>query len=243
MSKKKQPRLHFPVAILLRDGTAIVDATEADAAVRARLPDGCVAPARALLLKVEADVAGQKSKAGDVGEMTLAQEAKFAQLNIWIAKARKTARKAFKGQTVKLHEEFQVGVNKPMDLPSVRTRAGIIIASLQKPANQPALKLKGWLEADTEAFSELHQDLGGTDETQESSKGTAQGATSLVQTDALALNDQVMAMQNAADLQYPAENPANIENRVKFRIGTFPPKSGGSDDEEPTPPTPPPPPA
>ena len=66
--------------------------------------------------------------------------------------ARETAKRAFKGQDVKLREEFQVGVNKPNDLGSVLQRARIVLASLQKAANTAALAGKGWLAADTQTL-------------------------------------------------------------------------------------------
>jgi hypothetical protein len=42
---------------------------------------------------------------------------------------------------VKLHQEFQVGINSPHDLGSILSRADIILASVQNAANLSTLKL------------------------------------------------------------------------------------------------------
>ncbi len=92
-------RFHFPIATLLRDGDAIATAAEPHPELNARLPDGCVAQTRAQLGTVAADDATMKEKKGGVGALTQEQNAKFGQLNQWIARARarKTAGLAFPG--------------------------------------------------------------------------------------------------------------------------------------------------
>ena len=77
-----------------------------------------------------------------------------------MGRARQTATLAFPGQTVKLHEEFQVGVSTPTDLASILSRAYIILAALKKADNLAALKLKGWLDADTTTFAAVRGQLG-----------------------------------------------------------------------------------
>jgi hypothetical protein len=52
------------------------------------------------------------------------------------------------------------------------------------------------------------------------------------------LYDHLATIQNAADLNYPAENPANAGVRDEFRLDTYPPRGGGSGGTTP-PPAPP----
>ena len=154
-------RFHFPIAILSRDGEAITSAAEKHAELTARLPAGNVTQARALIGQVAAGITGQKGKLADVGTLTAAQNASLQTLRTWMSRARQTATLAFAGQTVKLHEEFQVGVTTPTDLGSILTRADIILAALNKTDNLAALKLKGWLDADTGVTYSEHYDAAG----------------------------------------------------------------------------------
>src|ERR1039458_7703640 len=138
---------HFPIAILTHNGKLITDAAVANAAVAARSPD----------TKVNKDVAGQKIAHGELGNLTPVQHTNLDTLQYWMQQARETAKLAFPGQSVKLHQEFQVGINSPHDLDSILSRADIILASVQNAANLPTLKLKGWTDAETASFrSEEH---------------------------------------------------------------------------------------
>ena len=229
-------RFHFPIPILSRDGEAITSAAEKHAELTARLPAGNVTQARALIGQVAAGITGQKGKLADVGTLTAAQNASLQTLRTWMGRARQTASLAFTGQTVKLHEEFQVGVTTPTDLASILSRADIILAALKKADNLAALKLKGWLDADTTAFAAVRGQLGSGDVTQETAKGGAKDATGSRNHVANDLYDHLATIQNAADLQWPAENPANAGVRDEFRLDTFPPRGGSGT----TPPTPPP---
>ena len=101
-------------------------------------------------------------------------------------------------------------------------------AAVKKPANLAALKLKGWLDADTGAFENARGKLGDTDQTQEDAKGGAKGATGSRNHVANELYDHLLTIQNAADLQWPAEDQANGPVRDEFRLDTFPPRGGGN---------------
>ena len=234
-------RVHFPTATLLRDGEGIVTAAEAHAELAPRLPEGFLAETRTLLKQVAADTTGQKGKRADAGTLTTAQNTKLKALQTWMGKARYTAGLAFRGQDVKLHEEFQVGVNGPHDLGAILQRADIILAALKKPDNAAALKLKGWLDSDTEAFATMRGALSATAQTQKTAKGGAKNATGQRIRDANGLYDHLLTIQNAADLQWPAEDPANTGVRDEFRLTTFPPRGGAAAPEPPAPPPTPPP--
>lgn len=233
-------KFHFPIAVLTHDGTAIADALETHTELNTRLPDGYLTATRAALAKVAAGNTAQKSKRADVGDLTLEQNNNLAAVKNWMSKARQTAGLAFFGQTVKLHEEFQVGINTPTDLASVLTRADIILAALGKAANLPALKSKGWIEADTTAFQTVRATLGDADENQEIAKGGAKDATGTRNKDANDAYDHLAAIQNAADLQWPADASGNSGVRDEFRMNTYPPRGGSSSPTPPpTPPAPP----
>jgi hypothetical protein len=216
---------HFPIAILTHNGQLIIAAALANPAVAARLPAGYTATATASLATVNADVASQKTAHGELGNLTPAQHTNLDVIQYWITQARKTAKLAFAGQDVKLHQEFQVSINSPHDLGSILHRADIIIASLQTATNLPTLLLKGWTAADTAAFIAARATFGTVDVTQQADKGGAIVSTSTKNLDAANLYEQLLTIQNAADLQWPASNPANAGIRDQFRLNTFPPAS------------------
>jgi len=99
-------------------------------------------------------------------------------------------------------------------------------ASVKKADNLAALKLKGWIDADTTAFTNARGALGSADLTQETAKGGAKDATTDRNHDANDLYDHLATIQNAADLQWPAEDPDNGGMRGEFRLDTFPPRGG-----------------
>ena len=237
----ENPNFHFPVSLLLQEADAILNAAEGHAAqINARLPQNFVSGARALASDVSAQDVKQKSDAGDVGSLTMEQNAKLDALSAQMTNARETAKRAFKGQDVKLREEFQVGVNKPGDLGSVLQRARIILASLQKAANAAALAGKGWLAADTQALEAAIDALDAADDQQETAKSTKTGTTGGRNTVANQLYESLLTIQNAANLQWPESNSANVSVRAEFRLGKFPPRGGTPPKPEPPkPPTPP----
>jgi len=114
-------------------------------------------------------------------------------------------------------------------------RADIIIASLQNADNLAALKLKGWTDGETTAFVTARKSFGTGDETKQGAKGGGKDSTTVKNTDAADLYERLLTIQNAADLQWPATNPANAGVRDQFRLNTFPPAGSTS-----TPPPPPP---
>ncbi len=234
-------KFHFPLATLLRDGDGIATAAEAHTELAPRLADGLLTGTRTLLGTVATGDTTAKGKKGAVGTLTKEQNRLLKVVTGWMTKARTTATLAFPGQDVKLHEEFRVGINTPSDLASIIQRARTIIASLRNAANLTAVKTKGWLATDTDAFELAVNNLASTDTTQETGKGGAKGATTTRNQDANTLYDNLLAIQNAADLQWPAEDPANTAVRAEFRMDTFPPRGGTSGPATPPGPTPPPP--
>ena len=155
----------------------------------------------------------------------------------YINQARKTAKLAFPGQTVKLHTEFQVGVHDTHSLNSELGRADTILASVQTTVNLPAIELKGWTDAETAAFTTVRATFPDSTNVQKSGQSDAKKATTVKDTDAANLYEHVLTIQNAANLEFPAIIPANAPIRDEFRLNTFPPDN--HTPPEPTPPTPP----
>jgi hypothetical protein len=216
---------HFPIAILTYNAQLIIAAANTNPAIAARLPATYLADTTTALNKVNADIASQKTAHGELGNLTPAQHTNLDTLQGWMNQARKTAKLAFAGQDVKLHQEFQVGINTPHDLASILKRADIIIASVQNAANLPALQLKGWTAAETTAFTTVRQTFGAMNVTQQTAKGGAKDSTTSKNADAADLYERLLTIQNAADLQWPAGDPANAGIRDQFRLNTFPPAS------------------
>jgi len=231
-------RPHFPVATLTYNGQLITTAAGEHPEIAARLPGTYLADTTSALGKVAADLTGQKNAKGELGNLTEAQHASLEILHHCLAQARKTARLAFPGQDVKLHQEFQVGVTGKYDLGSFLGRCDIVLASVQNTANLPVLKLKGWTDAETQAFLTARKSFGAGDATQQNAKGGAKTSTTTKNTDAADLYERLLTIQNAADLQWPANDPANAGVRDEFRLNTFPPAGGGGNGQQPTLPAP-----
>jgi hypothetical protein len=56
--------------------------------------------------------------------------------------------------------------------------------------------------------------------------------------DAATLYENLLTIQNAADLEWPATDPANAGVRDEFLLGIFPPDHGGNHASPPAPPQP-----
>jgi hypothetical protein len=228
---------HFPIATLTHNGQLIVAAAAANPAVAARLAANYITDTTTVLGKVTGDISGQKTAHGELGNLTPVQHANLDTLQHWMNQARKTAKLAFAGQDVKLHQEFQVGITHPHDLASVLGRADIILGSVKNAPNLAALKLKGWTDADTTAFVAARGNFGTVEQAQASAKGGAKTTTITKNADAADLYERLLTIQNAADLQWPATDPANAGIRDQFRLNQFPP-AGGNGSPTPPPPAP-----
>jgi len=186
-------------------------------------PGGGLTETPKVLGKLPADPIGQKTAKGETGNLTLAQKQNLVTLVHWMNQARKTAHLAFFGQTVKLHEEFLMGVHEDHGVATVLGRADIVLASVQIPANLAALKLKGWTDADTTGFVTVRGTFPTSTVTQKSAQSDAKKATVVKTSDADDAYEHVLTVQHAGDLEYPATDPANAPARAEFKLGIFPP--------------------
>jgi hypothetical protein len=214
---------HCPVSVITYNGNLIVAAAQKYPKVAARLPANYLTETTTALGKIPADVTGQHIAKGETGNLTAAQQANLDLLLHCMGQARKTARLAFPGQTVKLRQEFQINIHDSHALGAVLGRADIILAAVQTAANLAALKLKGWTDADTATFTTVRGTFSASSTTQQSGQSEAKKATAVKATDAANLYEHILTIQNAADLEFPALNPANAPARAEFKLGIFPP--------------------
>ena len=219
---------HIQTAIITHDGGLIIAAAQNDTAVANRLPDGYLAAAATLCTKVTGDVSTQKTAKGELGNLTAGQVQNLKILHHALAQARKTARLAFPGQTVKLHDEFQIAPHGGDDLGSFLGRVDIVLGSINVAANLTAMKTKGWSDGDTAKFQAARDAFGPAEQYRVQSISGAKNTTTLKDTDATTLYENILTIQNAADLEHPATDPANAGVRAQFLLGVFPPDHGGN---------------
>ena len=229
-------RPHFPVSILTHDGALIIAAAQNHAEIATRLTAAYLTAAAELRAKLAGDVAAQKNAKGELGNLTAGQTQNLKTVQHCLAQAQKTAKLAFAAQTVKLHQEFQIGAHDKNDLGSFLDRADIVLASVQTATNLPALKLKGWTDAETAAFQNARDAFGPAEQFRTQSTGGAKDTTTTKNTDAATLYENLLTIQNAADLQWPATDSANAGVRDEFLLNTFPPDHGGNHAPPPAPP-------
>jgi hypothetical protein len=192
-----------------------------------------------LIADIRQKVGARAGQKGGGGTLTLAQQKLMHQVTVQVSKARKTARRAFKGNSVKLHSEFLV--NKPShNAGDTLGNARIVSASLKTTDNAAALQTKGWLDADTATLDQAIGNAANSLTSADNLQHDEVGATAFVNTEANQVYDAILDLQNAADLEFPEDDPTNIATRARFLLGVFPPDHGTSPDT-PTPTAPPPP--
>lgn len=255
--------LKFDVAISTfeKESDLILTAAEDDTygpAIAPRLDDGVVASGRSLWKQLfqpaddeqqppatpEPPPAGsnaaQAQSHGAVGTLTNQQRALLAAYKPHAQKAREAARKAFKGDDVKLHDEFRVGVEPSKVVAKIVSEGRLLLTAVRNPANTAALKSKGaYISSDADAFATALDALAKSETDQEIAKGAAKGSTDARNANLNTLYDTVTTIQAAAKNQFPGDRQA----LTTFRIGLFPPKERGSGNNPqaspPTTPTPP----
>src|SRR5882724_11939909 len=208
---------HCPVHLISYTGNLIVAAAQKYPKVIARLPANYIPDATTALSRLPGDATGQKIAKGEAATLTAAQQASLVVLLHCMSQARKTAKLALPGQTVKLHEEFQIGIHESHELSAVLGRADIILAGVQTAVNLPLLKLKGWTDADTAAFVAVRATFPATSVAQQSGVSDGLKATGVKASDAASAYEHILTIQNAADLEFPPTNPANAATRAEFK--------------------------
>jgi len=223
----------MPVAVLTHNGGLIIAAAQADAAVSGRLDATLLPAADALCKKLTTDIVAQKGAKGGLGQLTQGQLLALDTLHHCLTQAQKTAKLAFPGDTVLHHQTFQTGPHEHSDLGSFLSRVDIVLGGVKN--NLAAFKTQGWSDKETTAFQTARDNFGPAEHYRETSKGGAMDKTAVKNTDAAQLYVYILSIQNAADLEYPAANPANAGTRAIFRLGIFPPDHGGNSTPAPEP--------
>ena len=237
--KTTKTKFHFPLPILVGEGKLILDAGTAHHEIAGRLDKTYLADTATVLGNVKTQATDQKQKRGQTGVLSKAQLDKIHAFHLLIANAKDTAKLAFLGQTVMLREAFQVGVHKPHDLQSQLQRGRTVLASMQAAENVPALTSKGWTADETTALDTAISNLENDKTLLENAKDASVGSTGQKNVQADDLYNRLLTVQNAANLQWPESDPANLQTRADFRLGKFPPKDHGGHHVEPAPtPTP-----
>jgi hypothetical protein len=233
-------KFNFPMSTLLYEGDLIITATEGEAAFATkRLPANFVTATRTKLGELGGKGAAKQAQAAQTGDLTQGQNDSIARMLELFGNAKDSAKRAFAGQDVKLRQEFKIGVNDPSDLGSILDRAKIVLAYAKTAANAAALKDKGWIAADTTEFEAVIKQVGDIDKAQQESRRIAITGTDDRNTAANSLYDDLLTIQNAANIEWPSSTESNRGTRDAFRIGTFPPAGGSAQPPPPTPPTPP----
>ena len=229
-------RPHFPTAILTHQGGLVIAAAKSHTEIGTRLNPTYITAADALCTQVAGDVTGQKTAKGELGNLTTAQKQNLTTLHQCMTQAAKTAKLAFPGgQTVKLHQEFQTGAHDHNDLGSFLSRCDIVLGAVTNTANLPTLKQKGWTDAETTAFQTARSAFGPAEQYRVQQISGAKDTTTQKNTDAATLYEFILTIQNAADLEWPASDPANAAVRGEFLLGIFPPDHGGNHAPTPAP--------
>jgi hypothetical protein len=231
----------FPSATLYTEGKLILstaESTEEKPLIDPRLDDGHVAATRALLTTLDPTGDSNHIIRGLLGTMTQAQRDAIRKVSKFKTRARKSAKLAYRGQSVLLHESFLIGNDGPADIATMIRNAEKLLASCTQADHAAALKKQGWIAKDNtgfdaairaakEAFKEhLDKKADSKDETND----TTQQANNLY----LGL----LAIQNAANNEHDEDDPANRGIRAKYRLGLFPPTDPESKGPS-TPTTPP----
>jgi hypothetical protein len=237
----------FPIGLLSQEADYILDAAVKYAAdIDPRLPANFVTDQRTLLDTLRTRDTGQKTSTATLGGHTISQNEALEIVNDLVARAKESAKRAFKGEEVKLRNEFQVGINAPKDMASLLQRARIVRDSCANAGNTGPLAAKGWLAADTTALTDAIDALDTADDTQEVAKGSRLAATNDRNGTANDLYEGLLTIQNAANIEWPERVETNTGVRAEFRFGFFPPRrngngnGNGNGNHQPTPPTPPP---
>jgi hypothetical protein len=202
-----------------------------------RLPEGVLAGARSRYGQLTNADTGQKGAKADATTLREAKHGQLTALMALVARARRTAKLAFKAHPGIMKNEFLVGVGKSSSVAAKVEYALIVAAACKKAPNLAALTAKGWTAADNAALDKAIAEASAGDNSHKNAQIKSVAVTDARTLAANALYDDLMAIQNAANLEWPAENPANAEIRALFRLGTFPPPvpNGHVPEAEPAP--------
>lgn len=167
------------------------------------------------------DETAQSTKTGQTGTLTRDQRAALYEMERLESGARRGARLAFADDPVKLHSEFQLGHETPRSLEAVLDRACTVLAFCRLAENVSTLKKEGWLAKETDAFAAVQKFSGSTP----AQDGSPDGRIGLIAQKTVAANavyTDTLRSQNAAWLEYPANQPGTETARACFLLDEYP---------------------
>lgn len=224
----------FPMSTLLYQADLILTAAEDQPAfVTKRLSTELMSQARTILEGLGGAGSSAQAQQTKTGHLTKVQNDHITEMLDLFGKLKDSAKRAFPGEQVKLRESFQVGINEPADLASILGRAKKGRDAALDAANAAALRAKGgWIGDDTTALSTAIGNAGLLDKQQQASVIVQIAGTDARNTAANTLYDNLLTIQNAADIEWPARQETNRAVRESFRMPGFPPPDKGDDGEE-----------
>jgi hypothetical protein len=237
MSNRK---FNGPLFALLGAGDTITGAaldTANAPRLNLRLKPPYVSDTVALILDIRAKMEARAGKQGDLATLTVAEQKLIKAVLDQMSKARETAKRAFKANPVKLHDEFRVG-QSDKSAGGILGNARIVSASLKKTENTAPLADKGWLDADTQKLDDAITAAAAGLQPRQPGQSDEIGQTAFLISEANDLYDRLQDIQNAVDLEWPADDPTNVAVRAKFLLGVFPYGSTSSGTTPPPTPTP-----
>ena len=212
------------VGVLLDAAASIIKACDDHPELASTLKAGLLTETTGLRDDVRDMLASQKHKGADLGDLTIEQNDAITTMRTEVAAARKAARNAFKGQKVKLHDDYQIGIStKLTKLADEIATARIILASCRRTADADALADWGWHTADADALETAINGADDADKAQNTAKSDPVDATTALNEKANNLYTNIRKIQTATDIKCPAADPANRGIRKDFLLGTFPP--------------------
>ena len=229
----------FPIGKLFDAALRIIGAGGTYPAIKARLDANFVEDTETQRVAALALYTAQKDQIGDLATMTATQSQAFETLNTLFGKGRKSARRAFAGQDTKLNQEFGIGTSDGRSHAITVAHATQFAASAALPANAAALATQGWKATETAKLAAAIETAKAAGLVQGNQKGTKKGGTAGLYVGVNTLYDRLRTIQNAADLEWPENAPANVPAREAFLLGTFPPappKAAAKPTPTPTPP-------
>lgn len=215
----------FPMSTLLYEANLILTAAQGQSAfVTKRLRTGLLTESDTLLTGLGGEGSSAQAQTAATGGLTRQQNDAITTMLDLFGKLKDSAKRAFAGDDVKLREEFQVGINEPNDLGSILDRAKKGRDAGQKTENVAPLKDKGgWITDDTTALDTAITAVGGMDQQQRASKTVQIAGTDARNTAANSLYDNLLTIQNAAEIEWPEREASNRATRDSFRMPGFPP--------------------
>lgn len=165
--------------------------------------------------------ASQAHAKTEFSELTSAQNTALGTVETLVAAARKIARRAFKGNATKLHDDYLTGQHDSRTLADIIDRAKTLASSCI--ADAAAMQAKGWIAGDTTKLTKAIQTLSGADTSQVEALGDQKDATGDRNKDANDFYETLLTIQGAANAEFLEGAVGSDGPRTAFRIGLFPP--------------------